>query len=187
MQSLFNFIKGIFIGMGAILPGISSGVICMVVGLYEKLLDSILHFFSNIKKNVRFLLPIGLGGVCGCILFSNILVYFFNTIPIQTKSLFIGLLLGSIYILYKTETKHELNNKKSSSVSGYLSFMICFLIGLGLIYFENHMIISNGYIPNDYSFLFLVLSGFLMSMGIVIPRSKQHCYFDDFRCIQHLS
>ena len=39
MQSLSNFIKGIFIGAGAILPGISSGVICMVVGLYEKLLD----------------------------------------------------------------------------------------------------------------------------------------------------
>lgn len=29
MKSLSNFIKGIFIGMGAILPGISSGVICM--------------------------------------------------------------------------------------------------------------------------------------------------------------
>ena len=49
MQSLSNFIKGIFVGAGAILPGISSGVICMVVGLYEKLLDSILGFFKNVK------------------------------------------------------------------------------------------------------------------------------------------
>ena len=54
MQSFSNFIKGIFIGAGAILPGISSGVICMVVGLYEKLLDSILGFFKDTKKNFSY-------------------------------------------------------------------------------------------------------------------------------------
>lgn len=172
MNFLSNFIKGSLIGMGAILPGISSGVICMVVGLYEKLLDSILGFFKNIKKNFYFLLPIVLGAIVGCILFSNILVYFFNTIPAQTKSLFIGLLLGSIYILYKTESKNELNANRHFSLSSYLSFITCFLIGIGLIYFENTISISNGYYPNEYSFLFLVLSGFFMSMGIVIPRSK---------------
>ncbi len=172
MQSLSNFIKGIFIGAGAILPGISSGVICMVLGLYEKLLDSILNFFKNIKKNLHFLLPIGFGCIVGCVLFSNILVYFFNTIPVQTKSLFIGLLLGSIYILYKTETKKELDNQNQFNLLNYMSFIICFLIGIGLIYFENHITIASGYYPNEYSFLFLVLSGFLMSMGIVIPRSK---------------
>ena len=166
MESFSNFIKGIFIGIGAILPGISSGVICMIFGLYEKLLDSILGFFKNIKKNISFL---GLGGICGCILFSNILVYFFNTIPIPTKSLFIGLLLGSIYILYKTETKEEYNKINKSIFSKYLSFFICFFVGILLIYFENNIVISNGYYPNEYSFLFLVFSGFLMSLGIVIP------------------
>ena len=50
MKSLSNFIKGIFIGSGAILPGISSGVICMVLGLYEKLLDSVLNFFKDRKE-----------------------------------------------------------------------------------------------------------------------------------------
>lgn len=172
MQSLSGFIKGIFIGAAAILPGISSGVICMVVGLYEKLLDSILYFFKDIKKNLKFLFPIALGGIVGCILFSNILVYFFNTVPVQTKSLFIGLLLGSIYILYQTETKNKININKNSSISGYLSFMICFLIGIFLIYFENHISMSNGYHANEYSFLFLILSGFLMSIGIVVPRSE---------------
>ena len=39
MQFLFNFVKGIFIGAGAILPGISSGVLCIIFGIYEKLID----------------------------------------------------------------------------------------------------------------------------------------------------
>ena len=50
MQFLFNFVKGIFIGAGAILPGISSGVLCIIFGIYEKLIDSILGFFKDIKK-----------------------------------------------------------------------------------------------------------------------------------------
>ncbi len=172
MNFLSNFIKGIFIGAGAILPGISSGVICIVLGIYEKLLDSILHFFKNIKENLYFLLPIVIGGILGCILFSNILVYFFNTIPMQTKSLFIGLLLGSIYILYKTESCNTLKVNNRTNLLGYLSFFICFIIGISLIYIENNITMQNQYYSNEYSSLFLVLSGFLMSIGIVVPRCK---------------
>ena len=157
MSLLKNFIKGIFIGIGAILPGISSGVICIVLGLYEKLLESILNFFKDIKTNFKFLLPIGFGGICGAVLFSNILVYFFNTVPTPTKSLFIGLLLGSIFLLYKTESKTsvEFSNKK---ISSYISFFVCFIIGISLIYIENHFVVSNEYVQNNFE-----------SMGIVIP------------------
>lgn len=124
LQSLSNFIKGIFIGSGAILPGISSGVICMVVGLYEKLLDSILNFFKDIKGNFKFLFPIVSGAIVGIILFSNIIFYCFNTIPCQTKSLFIGLLLGSIYILAQSNLKIENNIKNAKSK--YIAFFFCF-------------------------------------------------------------
>ena len=48
MNNVSNFFKGILIGAGAILPGISSGVLCVIFGLYEKLLNSILGFFKNI-------------------------------------------------------------------------------------------------------------------------------------------
>lgn len=166
MRSLSNFIKGIFIGSGAILPGISSGVICMVLGLYEKLLDSVLNFFKDIKSNFKFLFPIVNGILLGIILFSNILLYCFNTIPCQTKSLFIGLLLGSIYILANSNIKEK---KYTDNQSQYISFFICFIIGLGLIYLESIVNINNEYIPNTYNSLFLILSGFCMSIGIVVP------------------
>lgn len=168
MNSLSNFIKGIFIGSGAILPGISSGVICMVVGLYEKLLDSILNFFKDIKGNLKFLFPIICGAIIGIILFSNVISHCLNIIPCQTKSLFIGLLFGSIYILAYSNLKDDINCDNKSK---YISFFICFLIGIGLIYLENIINFSNEYIPNEFSASFLILSGFFMSMGIVIPRS----------------
>ena len=167
MNTLSNFIKGIFIGSGAILPGISSGVICMVLGLYEKLLNSILNFFKDIKSNIKFLFPIVCGAIVGIILFSNILSYCFNVIPCQTKSLFIGLLLGSIYVLAISNLKNNMNNK--SNTSKYISFFICFFIGIGLIYLENIVNFSADYTPNEFSASFLILSGFFMSIGIVIP------------------
>ena len=167
LQSLSNFIKGIFIGSGAILPGISSGVICMVVGLYEKLLDSILNFFKDVKGNFKFIFSIVSGAIVGIILFSNIIFYCFNTIPCQTKSLFIGLLLGSIYILAQSNLKVEDNikNKKSK----YISFFFCFLIGISLIIIENTISFSTEYTPNEFNTSFLILSGFFMSIGIVVP------------------
>jgi len=163
MQALSNFIKGIFIGLGAILPGISSGVICIIVGLYEKLLDSVLNFFKDIKNNSKFLFPIASGAIVGIILFSKAILYCFNTIPCQTKSLFIGLLIGSILILAKSNKKNDNNCKK-------LSFLICFLIGLGLIYLESIINIRLEYTSYHSNSFFLILSGFFMSIGIVVPR-----------------
>ena len=64
---ILNVFKGILIGAGAILPGISSGVLCVIMGIYEKLLDSVLNFFKDIKNNVKYLFPIVLGGIIGII------------------------------------------------------------------------------------------------------------------------
>lgn len=167
LQSFSNFIKGIFIGAGAILPGISSGVICMVVGLYEQLLDSVLSFFKNIKKNIRFLFPIGCGGILGMILFSSLISYCFNIIPCQTKSLFIGLLLGSLSILAQNNIKEEHSHR--NKLSQTLSFLVCFLLGISLIYLESITHFSTEYTPNEFSSSYLILSGFFMSIGIVVP------------------
>ena len=51
MNIFTNIFKGIFIGSGAILPGISSGVLCVIFGIYEKLLNSVLKLQ---KKTLNF-------------------------------------------------------------------------------------------------------------------------------------
>ena len=167
LQSFSLFIKGILIGAGAILPGISSGVICMIFGLYEKLINCILGFFKDIKENFKFLFPIAMGGLIGIILFSTLVFYCLTTIPCQTKSLFIGLLLGSLSVLAQENLKDTTIPKQN--LANYLSFFICFLIGLAFIYIENIFHFSTEYTPNEFSDSFLILSGFLMSIGIVVP------------------
>ena len=47
MNFILNFCMGILIGAGAILPGISSGVLCVIFGIYEKLVNSVLNLIKN--------------------------------------------------------------------------------------------------------------------------------------------
>jgi len=162
MTFLLNCAKGILIGSGAIIPGISSGVLCIIFGIYEKLLDSIIHFFSNVKKNIKFLLPIVIGVAIGVLIFSNFLNYFLINFPIQTKSIFIGLILGSVPSLIK-ESK-----KKTDFKPIFLLYtLFAFLFGILLVILEN-------YIPNtkpgsSFNFSYLMISGFIMSVGIIVP------------------
>lgn len=161
MHFIKNYLKGLAIGSGAILPGISSGVLCVIFGIYEKLLDSVLNFFKDIKKNSLFLFPIILGTICGVILFGNVLNYLFYSYPIQIKSIFIGLILGSIPSLIKT-----VNEKNKFRLSYIFYLIISFSIGLFSILLENKLCINVMY---NYNFLYLILCGIAMSIGVIVP------------------
>ena len=50
LNKITNFFIGILLGTGAILPGISSGVICVILGMYDKLVESIFNLFKDFKK-----------------------------------------------------------------------------------------------------------------------------------------
>lgn len=156
MNFLINCLKGIAIGSGAILPGISSGVFCVIFGIYEKLLDSILNFFRDIKNNFKFLFPIVIGIGIGIISFGNILNYCFYQFPIQTKSIFIGLILGSIPTLIK-----EVNRKEKFKFSNLLFFFVALLIGVACIFLESSLEIHT---IDNINFPYLILCGFLMSI-----------------------
>lgn len=161
MKFIFNCLKGIAIGAGAILPGISSGVLCVIFGIYEKLLDSVLNFFQDVKKNFLFLLPILIGVFGGVVLFGNLLNYFFYGYPLQIKSIFIGLILGSIPSLVKEANKKERFEKKN-----LIFFVITLSIGIGTVFLEKYLDISS---LSSFNFPYLVLAGFMMSIGIIVP------------------
>lgn len=161
MKFLINLIKGIAIGAGAILPGISSGVLCVIFGIYEKLLSSVLNIFQNFKENIKFLLPIFIGSVIGILIFSNSLTYLLSKFPIQTQSLFIGLILGTIPSLIKTV------NSKNTFKPNYLLYTIfCLLLGVLSVFLEKNLSFST---QTSLSFAYLFISGFIMSLGIIIP------------------
>ena len=162
MNGFLNIIKGIFIGAGAIVPGVSSGVLCVIFGIYEKLLDAVLNFFKDIKQNIKFLFPIALGVGIGVLLFSNILNYLLYEFPIQTKSIFIGLIIGTIPSLIK-----EGNEKETFKPQNVIYLLIALAIGIITVVLENRMHITTNL--DNISIMYLVMCGAIMSVGIVVP------------------
>lgn len=161
MLNLINqFLKGLFIGSAAILPGVSSGVLCIAFGLYEKLVNSILGFFSNIKENIKFLFPIFLGVSIGVILFSNILNYLFIYFEVPVCFLFIGLVFGSIPSVIKE------GNIKKIKPSYILAMLLTFSFSIYLVAIGSTF---NTYSFSSSGFYCLIFAGFAMSAGVVIP------------------
>lgn len=156
-----NVVKGVFIGAGAILPGISSGVLCVIFGIYEKLVNSILGIFKDFKTNFKFLFPLFIGGIIGIITFGKVLNFIFEKYPMQSSFGFMGLILGTTPSLIKKA------NSKGFKIHHLFYAIGTFLFSLILIRYETTSSISC--INVNYSNYYYILCGFLMSIGIVVP------------------
>ena len=167
MQFIINVLKGIVIGAGAILPGISSGVFCVIFGIYEDLVSRVLHFFKNFKENVLFFLPLVIGAGISIVSISKILLYFLENYTIPTSYCFIGLILGCIPAVFKHANSIP-DSKKINSFFKYLSLIFTFCLSMYLLALEYG---NSGFsdATSNFSTLELLFSGFLMSAGVVIP------------------
>ena len=179
LHKIKDFFIGILLGAGAILPGVSSGVLCVIFGMYDTLINAIFGLFKNFRKNFFYLFPIGLGGILGVFLFGNILNSLFHHFPVQTSYAFIGLILGSIpLLLRKVNSEHPFKLR-------YLFFaFFSFLLGCFLVYLENAFALSS--LVQSFSFRFLVLSGFLMAIGVVFPGVSNTLILMCMRCLPYL-
>ena len=117
-EAPFLVIKGFLMGSADIVPGVSGGTMALILGIYERLLNAIksvngpfLKSFFTFKwktafkeLHIKFLIFL-FGGIFAALAFFTkvvpLQVYMF-THPEIVYGLFFGLILGSIYILYKT-------------------------------------------------------------------------------------
>lgn len=148
-----NLLSGILIGSGAILPGISSGVFLCCFGLYEKIVDCILHFFKDIKNNLKFIMPIVIGIFIGVFLFGNLLKILFEKFCMPTSFAFIGLILGTVKLVIK---QAEI---KKVTFSHWLCLLLTFSFSIYLVVLENSLNVTSYINSNSY----LILAGVLMS------------------------
>ena len=78
MQNIKLTLKGIIIGLGKIIPGVSGSMLAFSLGVYEDAINAITNFKNNLKKNILFLSYLGIGIVISILLFSNLLIYLLN-------------------------------------------------------------------------------------------------------------
>lgn len=156
---MYNFLKGIIVGIGGIAPGLSGSVLLVILGLYQKTITAIGTLFKNFKKNVLFLLPLVLGFGVGVILFSKVVDYLLGNFEMYTRYAFLGLVLGTIPLFYK-EVKKEGFSKKY-----YIAIIIAAICGIILFSFNKGLfpVITN---PNIFQSVFL---GVAVAGSSIVP------------------
>ena len=124
MKTLLLILKGMLIGVANIIPGVSGGTLMITLGLYEEIIDTISHFFKNFKKNLKFIIPLGIGMVLAILLLSKLISHCLENYPFPTTFFFIGLILGGIPLLWQKAkaAKHNYSN--------WIVFIITFTIVL---------------------------------------------------------
>lgn len=156
MKTIILFIKGLIIGIGKIIPGVSGAVLAIILKVYDQGIESITNIINNPKKSIPFLIKVGLGIILGIILFSNIINYALNNYYIITMLFFIGLIVGGIPNILKEVDKKDYK---------YTIIIILLFTLLSLLNINNNYIIKNNFI--DYIIFFI--GGILETCGTVIP------------------
>lgn len=91
-----DILKGAVMGIANIIPGVSGGTMAVSMGIYDKIIHAVTHLFSEFKKSMKILIPIGIGIVIAIVGVARLIEYMFGVIPFQTNLLFIGLILGGL-------------------------------------------------------------------------------------------
>lgn len=158
LNFLLRFLKGIAIGIGAILPGLSGGVLAVIFGIY----NPAIKFLGNIRykfwKNVLFFIPAGLGLVLGIFLFSIVVEEAFKKYLAIFACLFIGFVIGTVPSLFKNA------GEKGRNKSDIVTLVITSILLVALMIFGQSFAVNI-----KPSILVWALSGGLVSLGFIVP------------------
>lgn len=158
-----DILKGAMMGVANIIPGVSGGTMAVSMGIYDKIIHAVTHLFSEFKKSMKVLIPIGIGIVIAIVGVARLIEYMFSVIPFQTNLLFIGLILGGLPAMGK---KVKGNPIKAGHI---IAFVIFFALVVGCASLE-----GSGGSAADLSFslvnvLKLLGVGVVASATMVVP------------------
>ena len=158
-----NIIAGIIIGVANIIPGVSGGTMAVVLGVYDRLIDSISLNLKKLKQNWLFLLTILGGAGVGILLFAKLLTYLFENYNVPTQFFFIGLIVGSIPLVWKKTIEH-----KEFQTINLIPFIVTFgaMLAMSIIK-EGENTIETELSP--MLFVVLILNSAFAAISMIIP------------------
>ncbi len=159
IEWLLRVMKGVFIGTGFILPGVSGGALAAIFGLYERMISFMAHLSRDFKENVLFFIPVGIGMLLGIVLLSYPLGYFLEYYPAPTMWLFIGTILGTFPSLWREA------GKEGREIKHIAVMMTALVAGLAFLLFGANMF--DGQVAQN--FVTWMIAGAIIALGILIP------------------
>lgn len=162
MKNLILVIKGFFMGLANLIPGVSGGTIAITLGIYDTLINAISHFLTNLKENLKFLIPIFIGIALSILTLSKVISFCLDKYLFATIMFFIGAIVGGIPMLYKKVCKNKI--KFIDILVFVLSF--AFVISMTFLTGGTEILLTN---LNALGYVKLLFVGIITSATMVIP------------------
>jgi putative membrane protein len=167
-ETLLIFLRGMFMGMADIVPGVSGGTIALITGIYERLIlainaikpSSIRQLMVEKNKTKRlekmdsfFLAAVLLGIAFGFLMLSGVIKLFLEQQPSNTYAFFFGLILASAGFVYRYVGKIS----SKTLITGIIGFVFAFLfVGLSTL-------------QSSHSLPVIFFSGFIAICAMMLP------------------
>lgn len=159
MNKLFEIIKGMFIGLANIIPGVSGGTMAVIFKIYDRLINAIADIYKTPLESLKSLIYILIGMGLGVILGVFGISYGYEKVPFITVFIFVGLILGGLNPIYK------MVDRKFYRMPNIIGFLIAFIVVVGLPLLKTSGSIQSGFIY--YIMLFLV--GMITAITMIAP------------------
>lgn len=174
---LINFFKGMLIGSGAILPGVSGGALAAIFGLYEPIITFLADMRKNFWSNIKYFLPVGIGGLFGVFVLATPIDYGLQNFPVHVLWGFIGAILGTFPSLYKEAGKEGRDTKH------IIIAIVTAIVTFGILVYANNNL--NVEVPqNTLAWLF---SGGIFASGMIVPGLSPSNFLIYFNLYQPLT
>lgn len=182
-DKIFLILKGLGMGAANKVPGVSGGVVAFVAGFYEEFIYSLQKVNGKALKllingrfksfyqyiNGRFLSLLFLGMVISYFSVSKILDYLIKHYELFVWSVFFGMIIGSIFYLYKDFKDWNYRTYLALFVSIALGLSVSFLNpakendNLWFVFFCGIISVSGMTLPGfSGSFLLIILGNYVL-------------------------
>ena len=153
---------GLVFGIANVIPGVSGGTMAVIMNVYDRLLETL--SLKNLKKNIPFIIPFLIGAAIGIYAFSNAITYLLEHFPIATKFTFIGLILGSVPMIFQ-----RAGGKKFRPVN-LIPFLFCvaLMIVLGIASGYSYASTPQTELTVPLFFLLIVLTA-ISAFAMILP------------------
>ena len=152
---VLHLLQGTMIGIGAVLPGISGGVLSVVFGIYEP----IMAFLSNPREALsqygRLLLPVLLGAAGGFLLSARAIGFFLTRYEVLSVCLFVGLIVGMLPSMFQEAGEKGRSRWDLYTLAGAVLILLSFLRRISVS-------IPQGLLGN-------LFCGFCVALSIIAP------------------
>ena len=156
---LRDFLCGVLIGAGAILPGVSGGVLAVVFDIYRPFMEVLTHPRRALPRYWKMMIPLGLGWAAGFMGFAKGISAAIALSAAATTWLFIGLIAGTAPSLFREA------GKEGRSASAWGSFLLCAAAVFAGLFYVSRVV----RVQVEPSFWWYNFCGALWGMGVVIP------------------